>query len=76
MFAMSGGYVPVVVKALFYCFCCWDGFGEELYGLISYSDHGIIRTLDVPIYITMVKGSSIYCLDRECKTRLLTIDPT
>lgn len=24
----------------------------------------------------MVKGSSVYCLDRECKTRLLTVDPT
>lgn len=40
------------------------------------SDHGIIRTLDLPIYITMVKGSSVYCLDRDCKTRVLTIDPT
>lgn len=40
------------------------------------SDHGIIRTLDLPIYITMVKGSSIYCLDRDCKTRVLTVDPT
>ena len=41
-----------------------------------YSDHGIIRTLDLPIYITMVKGSHVYCLDRDCKTRVLTIDPT
>ena len=40
------------------------------------SDHGIIRTLDLPIYITMVKGGNIYCLDRDAKTRVLTVDPT
>jgi len=40
------------------------------------SDHGIIRTMDLPIYITMVKGSRVFCLDRDCKTRVLTIDPT
>ena len=40
------------------------------------SDHGIIRTLDLPIYITMVKGSNVFCLDREGKTRVLTVDPT
>lgn len=90
--------------------------------LLHCSDHGIIRTLDLPIYITRVKvrwcskhylihtvnyfmkiwnltsvgnegwvtdlaadsmlldlfeqGSSVYCLDRECKTRVLGIDPT
>ena len=30
----------------------------------------------MPIYITMVKGSTVYCLDREGKTRVMTIDPT
>ena len=40
------------------------------------SDHGIIRTLDLPIYITRIKGNSVYCLDRECRTRMLGIDPT
>ena len=42
----------------------------------SSSDGGIIRTLDLPIYITMVKGNNVYCLDRECKARVLAIDPT
>ena len=42
----------------------------------THRDHGIIRTLDLPIYITMVKGSNVYCLDREGKTRVLTVDPT
>lgn len=39
-------------------------------------DHGIIRTLDLPIYVTRVKGNNVYCLDRECRPRVLTIDPT
>jgi hypothetical protein len=39
-------------------------------------DHGIIRTLDLPIYITRVKGNQVFCLDRECKPRILSIDPT
>ena len=51
--------------------CVWGvGVSNNLHS--DYSDHGIIRTLDLPIYITMVKGSSVYCLDRECKTRILT----
>ena len=41
-----------------------------------FSDGGIIRTLDLPIYITMVRGNNVYCLDRECKARVLSIDPT
>ena len=41
-----------------------------------YSDHGIIRTLDLPIYVTRVKGNNIYCLDRECRPRVLGIDST
>nr|XP_042913225.1 coatomer subunit alpha-like [Parasteatoda tepidariorum] len=43
---------------------------------LTNGDHGIIRTLDVPIYITKVKDSNVYCLDRECRPRVLTIDPT
>lgn len=41
-----------------------------------HSDHGIIRTLDLPIYVTRVRGNSVYCLDRECRPRVLNIDPT
>ncbi|OXU23054.1 hypothetical protein TSAR_001438 [Trichomalopsis sarcophagae] len=43
---------------------------------ISNGDHGIIRTLDLPIYVTKIKGDQIYCLDRECKPRILRIDST
>ncbi|XP_044765066.1 coatomer subunit alpha [Coccinella septempunctata] len=61
----------------------WDDSGVFIYTTsnhIKYTllngDHGIIRTLDLPIYITRVKGNHVFCLDRECKTRMLTIDPT
>jgi coatomer protein complex subunit alpha (xenin) len=39
-------------------------------------DHGIIRTLDVPIYVTGVRGNKVYCLDREVKNRVIAIDST
>ena len=49
---------------------------SKIIGSICSSDHGIIRTLDLPIYITRVKGSNVYCLDRECRPRVLGIDTT
>ncbi|ESN99870.1 hypothetical protein HELRODRAFT_101473 [Helobdella robusta] len=61
----------------------WDENGVFIYTTsnhIKYAltngDYGIIRTLDLPIYITRIKGNSIYCLDRECRTRVLGIDST
>ncbi|RUS90316.1 hypothetical protein EGW08_001914 [Elysia chlorotica] len=61
----------------------WDESGVLVYTTsnhIKYAltngDHGIIRTLDLPIYITRIKGNSVYCLDRECRPRVLNIDPT
>ncbi|XP_022914728.1 coatomer subunit alpha [Onthophagus taurus] len=61
----------------------WDDSGVFIYTTsnhIKYTlingDHGIIRTLDLPIYITRVKGNNVFCLDRECKPRTFTIDPT
>jgi len=61
----------------------WDDSGVFVYTTsnhIKYTlnngDSGIIRTLDLPIYIARVKGSSVYCLDREGKTKVLNIDPT
>lgn len=61
----------------------WEETGVFIYTTsnhIKYAltngDHGIIRTLDVPIYITRIHGSSVYCLDRECRPRVLGIDPT
>ncbi|XP_076455879.1 coatomer subunit alpha-like [Babylonia areolata] len=61
----------------------WDESGIFVYTTsnhIKYAltngDHGIIRTLDLPIYITRIKGTNVYCLDRECRPRVLNIDPT
>lgn len=61
----------------------WDDSGVFIYTTsnhIKYAilngDHGIIRTLELPIYITRVKGSQVFCLDRECRTRVLNIDTT
>ena len=45
------------------------------YCLIN-GDTGIIRTLDVPVYITRVHNKQLFCLDRECKTRTISIDTT
>ncbi|XP_014253737.1 coatomer subunit alpha [Cimex lectularius] len=61
----------------------WDENGVFIYTTsnhIKYAltngDHGIIRTLDWPIYLTKVKGNQVFCLDRECQSRILNIDPT
>jgi coatomer protein complex subunit alpha (xenin) len=37
-------------------------------------DNGIIKTLDVPIYITRVSGNIICCLDRDGKNKMITVD--
>lgn len=61
----------------------WDDCGVFIYTTATHikyaivdGDHGIIRTLDLPIYITRVKGNQVFCLDRELKTRVLNIDTT
>ncbi|KAF5271367.1 hypothetical protein FQA39_LY08165 [Lamprigera yunnana] len=61
----------------------WDDGGLFIYTTsnhIKYAivngDRGIIRTLDLPIYITKVKGNNVFCLDRECRPRMLVIDST
>ncbi|ODM88137.1 Coatomer subunit alpha [Orchesella cincta] len=43
---------------------------------ILFSDNGIIRTLEIPLYITKVKDHQIFCLDRDVKARVLNINPT
>jgi coatomer protein complex subunit alpha (xenin) len=61
----------------------WDDSGVLVYTTsnhikyaITNGDHGIIRTLDLPVYLTRIKGNQVFCLDRECKPRILNIDPT
>ena len=61
----------------------WDDSGVFIYTTsnhikyaINNGDHGIIRTLELPVYLTRIKGAQVFCLDRECKPRILNIDPT
>jgi len=37
-----------------------------------YSDNGIVRTLQHPLYLTRVRGNLVHCLDRDGKNRTLT----
>merc|ERR1719270_1224361 len=62
----------------------WDDQGVFVYTTsnhikyaITNGDHGIIRTLDMPVYLTKMKGNSqVFMLNRECKPCSLNIDPT
>uniref|UniRef100_A0A914ZVK8 Coatomer subunit alpha n=1 Tax=Parascaris univalens TaxID=6257 RepID=A0A914ZVK8_PARUN len=45
------------------------------YALVA-ADCGIIRTLDVPVYILAVRGERLYCLNREAAPVEVPIDPT
>ncbi|KAG0638051.1 coatomer WD associated region-domain-containing protein [Tuber brumale] len=61
----------------------WDDVGVLLYSTLNHikytllnGDNGIIRTLGETIYLTKVKGRSLFCLDRQAKPKLLDIDPT
>ncbi|KAK4802969.1 hypothetical protein SAY86_001172 [Trapa natans] len=61
----------------------WDENGVFIYATLNHikyclpnGDSGIIKTLDVPIYITKVSENSIFCLDRDGKNRVIIIDAT
>ncbi|KAG0449917.1 hypothetical protein HPP92_027024 [Vanilla planifolia] len=61
----------------------WDDNGVLIYTTLNHikyclpnGDNGIIRTLDVPVYITKISGNDIYCLNRDGKNRIITIDAT
>ena len=36
-------------------------------------DSGIIRTLEVPVYVTKVAGDIIHCLDRDGRNRQIKV---
>lgn len=44
--------------------------------VLANGDHGIVRGLDSPVYVTKVNGSNMHCIDRECRTRVLEVDTT
>ncbi|KAJ3386096.1 hypothetical protein HDU84_001799 [Entophlyctis sp. JEL0112] len=61
----------------------WDEIGIFVYStqnhikyVLPQGDVGIIRTVEQPIYLTKVKGKSLYCLDRDGKIRVIMIDPS
>ncbi|CAK9148236.1 unnamed protein product [Ilex paraguariensis] len=61
----------------------WDDNGVFIYTTLTHikyclpnGDSGIIRTLDVPVYITKIFGNTIFCLDRDGKNRPIIIDST
>ncbi|TRY70317.1 hypothetical protein TCAL_08254 [Tigriopus californicus] len=61
----------------------WDDSGVFIYTTsnhikyaITNGDHGIIRTLNLPVYLTRIKGDKVFLLDRECKPCTMTIDTT
>ena len=39
-------------------------------------DHGMICTLDNPMYVSKVHRSTMYCLDRDCATQAIKLDMT
>ena len=63
---------------------CWDGnksvFVYTTLNHVKYvlpnGDRGIVRGLENPVYVTRVHNTSLYCLDREGKTRTIEIDTT
>ncbi|XP_024970079.1 coatomer subunit alpha-1-like [Cynara cardunculus var. scolymus] len=61
----------------------WDENGVFIYTTLTHikyclpnGDCGIIRTLDVPVYITKIIGNTICCLDRDGKNRAVVVDST
>ncbi|VFQ69399.1 unnamed protein product [Cuscuta campestris] len=61
----------------------WDDNGVFIYTTLTHikyclpnGDNGIIKTLDVPVYITKIYGNTIFCLDRDGKNRPIIIDST
>ncbi|KAL0369108.1 UNVERIFIED_CONTAM: Coatomer subunit alpha-1 [Sesamum calycinum] len=54
----------------------WDDNGVFIYTTLTHikyclpnGDSGIIKTLDVPVYVTKIYGNTIFCLDRDGKNR-------
>ncbi|KAI9497530.1 coatomer protein alpha subunit [Zychaea mexicana] len=61
----------------------WDDSGVLIYCTLNHikyalpqGDNGIIRTLDQPVYLTRIKGKTLFILDRDGNSRSMTIDPT
>eukprot|EP00602_Paraphysomonas_sp_CaronLab_P003921 CAMPEP_0185017118 /NCGR_PEP_ID=MMETSP1103-20130426/76_1 /TAXON_ID=36769 /ORGANISM="Paraphysomonas bandaiensis, Strain Caron Lab Isolate" /LENGTH=1209 /DNA_ID=CAMNT_0027546379 /DNA_START=137 /DNA_END=3767 /DNA_ORIENTATION=- len=63
---------------------CWDDSApifvyttlNHVKYLLTSGDRGIVRGLDHPVYVTKVSGTSMHCIDREARTRVLEINTT
>ncbi|CAI9753407.1 unnamed protein product [Fraxinus pennsylvanica] len=61
----------------------WDDNGVFIYTTLAHikyclpsGDSGVIKTMDVPVYITKIYGNTIFCLDRDGKNHPIIIDST
>lgn len=61
----------------------WDGNDIFYFSTLNHikycltnGDHGIIRTLEVPVYISACSNGTLHCLDREAKVRKMVVDVT
>ena len=61
----------------------WDDSDVFIYSTLNHikfalpqGDSGIIKTVEEPLYLLKYIGKNLYCLDRDCKLRVLDIDPT
>jgi coatomer protein complex subunit alpha (xenin) len=61
----------------------WDGCDTFYFSTLNHikyclvnGDHGIIRTLEAPLYLTCAANGKLHCLDREGKVRMVSIDST
>lgn len=43
------------------------------YALVA-GDHGIVRTMDVPIYIAAVRGNQLFCLNRYLQKKIVLMN--
>ena len=58
----------------------WDAHGVLVYSTLNHlkyclpnGDSGIIRTLEVPLYVTKVQGNMVWALDRDGKNRQMQV---
>ncbi len=61
----------------------WDDNGVLIYTTLNHikyclpnGDSGIIRTLEMPLYITRIANNVVYALDREGKNRQIQVRGT
>ena len=61
----------------------WDESGVFVFNTLSHikyclvnGDSGIVRTLEVPVYLTKVQGDIVQCLDRDGKSKTILVDST